>query len=531
MEKCVRAVGTRYILRRNSHKCARNFSCSGTKAKGLVLGAYEPQEKDAKLILTPAASKFDQSVGGQLQKVLSIAARGLKAGRSRVLYGLEGEFSTVAVANLGKQDVGFSPLDQFEEGRENVRTAIASACLQLRDAKESEVEVDPCGDAEAAAEGSTLALFSFDELKAEDKRKPRVQVTCHSSFLSADKSRVEDSWQRGVALAEAQNMARRLTEAPSNKLTPTIFCKEVSERLQRDNCSVEIRDQKWAETEKFGAFLAVAKGSSEPPFILEISYTGAEPSQPPIALVGKGITFDSGGISLKPSADMDKMRADMGGAACVAASIVAAAHLNIPVNIKGFIALCENMPSGTALKPGDVITAKNGKTIQVDNTDAEGRLILADTLCYAETCNPRLILDVATLTGAVDVALGAGAAAAYTNCNTTWDYLQQAGAKTGDRLWRMPLFKLYKSHVTTSQLADLNNIGKYSRSAGSCTAAAFLKEFVKSDHWVHLDIAGVMMNKDEVPYMSKGMSGRPTRTIVELLQKLSQPPAGDKSSK
>jgi len=364
-------------------------------------------------------------------------------------------------------------------------------------------------------------LFSYDELKAEDKRKKPVGLSCHTAFLQGDRSGVEAAWIRGKVLAESQNFSRRLMEAPSNHMTPSIFAEEVTRRLD-GLCQVTARDQKWAESEKMGAFLAVSQGSHEPLRFLEIDYQGGSPSASPLALVGKGVTFDTGGISLKPPGDMDKMRADMGGAACVAGAIMAAATLKLPINIKGFIALCENMPGGKAIKPGDVVTARNGKTIQIDNTDAEGRLILSDTLCYAETFNPSLILDMATLTGAVDVALGAGAAGAYTNCDTAWDQLQQAGSSTGDRLWRMPLFKLYQGHVTTSDLADVNNIGKYARSAGSCTAAAFLKEFVKDSNWVHLDIAGVMMNKDEVPYLGKGMSGRPTRTVVEFLQKRSQ---------
>ncbi|KAK7110494.1 hypothetical protein V1264_014354 [Littorina saxatilis] len=507
-------------LRKSLRRGIRDYS---TNAKpSLVLGAYEPQEKDGQLILSLAACQFNEGIDGKLEQILEVAGKKLKAGSSRVLYGLGGGYNAVAVANLGKQDAGFCALDQVEEGRENVRSAVASACRQLRDAGETMVEVDPCYDAEAAAEGGVLSLFSYDELKAEKKRRFPVTLTCHtqndSYKNSAQSEAMEKAWKRGTILAEAQNLARRLMEAPSNKMTPSIFVEEVTQRLQ-GKCTIISRDKAWAESENMGAFLAVAQGSPEPLRFLEIDYSGGPSSLPPVALVGKGITFDTGGISIKPSGDMDKMRADMGGAACVAGAIMAAAKLRLPVNVKGFIALCENMPSGTAIKPGDVVTARSGKTIQVDNTDAEGRLILADTLSYAETCKPSLIMDMATLTGAVDVALGAGAAGAYTNCNVAWDLLHHSGASTGDRLWRMPLFKLYSNHVTDSQLADLNNIGKYARAAGSCTAAAFLKEFVTNKHWVHLDIAGVMMNRDEVPYLGKGMSGRPTRTIVEFLHR------------
>jgi len=233
--------------------------------------------------------------------------------------------------------------------------------------------------------------------------------------------------------------------------------------------------------------------------------------------VGKGITFDSGGISIKPSANMDEMRADMGGAACVLSAVYTAARLKLPVNIIALMPLCENMPSGRATKPGDVHTAMNGKTIQIDNTDAEGRLILSDALCYAETFQPHGIIDMATLTGAMMVALGSSATGVFTNSKVFWEAMHQAGGRTGDRVWRMPLFKHYTKQVTECHLADVNNIGTSGRYGGACTAAAFLKEFVKNENWMHMDIAGVMSNSSDVPYLGKGMSGRPTRTVAEFL--------------
>lgn len=307
-------------------------------------------------------------------------------------------------------------------------------------------------------------------------------------------------------------------EGPANYITPTCFAETIQKRLQSvsDKVTVHIRPKSWIEDHQMGAFLSVSKGSDEPPVFLEIQYNGsAHASLPPLVLVGKGVTFDSGGISLKPSSGMDAMRADMGGAATVCAAIVTAAALKLPLNIVGLAPLCENMPNGSANKPGDVVRAKNGKTIQIDNTDAEGRLILADALCYAHSFNPKAIVNAATLTGAMDVALGSAAAGVFTNSDWLWNHLNQASVVTGDRVWRMPLYQHYTRQVTESQLADLNNVGKYSRSGGACTAAAFLKEFVTAPHWAHLDIAGVMSNKEEVPYLRKGMSGRPTRTCLQ----------------
>merc|ERR1711976_116201 len=260
-------------------------------------------------------------------------------------------------------------------------------------------------------------------------------------------------------MGEGQNFSRRLMEPPANVMTPTRFAEVISENIgPLDNVTVTVRDRAWAESQKMGSFLSVTNGSDEPCKFLEVEYKGGKDGDAPFAIVGKGITFDSGGISLKPPQGMDEMRADMGGAACTLASIYTAARLKLPINIMGFMPLCENMPSGKATKPGDVVTAMNGKTIQVDNTDAEGRLILADALLYAQTFNPSGIIDMATLTGAMMVALGSSAAGVFSNSTELWNVLQKAGGRTGDRVWRMPLFKHFTKQITESQLADVNNI-------------------------------------------------------------------------
>ncbi|XP_007549691.1 cytosol aminopeptidase [Poecilia formosa] len=491
----------------------RPFSASHTnlqERKGLVLGVFEKDGEEEGVHLTEAAARFDQSLSGKLSELLKIAGPGLKKGKNRLFYGIHQDFPCVAVVGLGKESEGVCGAEKWNSKKENIRQAVSAGCRTLQELKVSHVEVDDCGDAKSAAEGAILGLFSYDELKS--KKKTRVTSQLHGS---AD----VDGWKKGVVYAEGQNLARFLMEAPANRITPTAFANTIEEKLapHAERVTVKKRSKAWMEEQQMGAFLSVARGSEEPPVFLELHYSGsANSQQPPLLLVGKGITFDSGGISLKPSQSMDAMRADMGGAATVCASIVAAAALKLPVNIVGLAPLCENMPSGKATKPGDVVTAKNGKTIQVDNTDAEGRLILADALCYGHTFNPRAIVNVATLTGAMDVALGSAATGVFTNSDWLWEQLQQASVVTGDRVWRMPLFQHYTNQVTDSQLADLNNIGKYSRSGGACTAAAFLREFVTAPHWAHLDIAGVMSNKDEVPYLRKGMSGRPTRTLLEF---------------
>ncbi|KAF7686780.1 cytosol aminopeptidase [Silurus meridionalis] len=496
------------------HNC-RLFSSSQTIGrKGLVLGVYEKEKESDTACLTEAAAAFDRTVSGKLSDVLTVSGPPLKKGKSRVFYGLNQEFPNVAVVGLGQKGAGVCRKEHWDNSKENIRAAVAVGCRQLQDLEIAHVEVDPCGDSQSAAEGAVLGLFEYDELKS--KKKTQVTLQLYGSGN-------DEAWAKGVLYGEGQNLARRLMEAPANHVTPTVFADTIEQKLFpfSDKVIVHKRNKSWIESEQMGAFLSVSKGSEEPPVFLELHYAGnPDSTQAPLVLVGKGVTFDSGGISIKPSAGMDAMRADMGGAATVCSAIVTAAALQLPVNIVGLAPLCENMPSGKANKPGDVVKAKNGKTIQVDNTDAEGRLILADALCYAHNFNPRAIVNAATLTGAMDVALGSAATGVFTNSDWLWEQLHKASVMTGDRVWRMPLFQHYSRQVTESALADLNNIGKYSRSGGACTAAAFLHEFVKASHWAHLDIAGVMSNKDEVPYLRKGMSGRPTRTLVELVAAL-----------
>lgn len=511
------------------HRSCLLYSTSNTaqpENRGLILGVYEPEKENEDMELTEAAENLNISLSGQLVELLKLSGGMLKAGKARVYHGIDKKYTSIAVVGLGNKSAGFNEQEGLKDCKENIRIAVAAGVRALQDVKCSQVKVDPCGDAQAAAEGAYLSSFKYDELKSKDKQKPDMDLSLYINTGSNDNS----NWITGRTFANSQNFARKLMEMPANKLTPSAYGEIVQAKLL-DACSVDpsklivrVHQQDWIERNEMGAFLSVAKGSSEPPIFLEVSYNGGASSEKPIVLVGKGITFDSGGISLKPSQGMDLMRADMGGAANVAGALWAALSLQLQVNLVGLVPLCENMPSGEANKPGDVVTAMNGKTIQVDNTDAEGRLILADALCYAcKKYQPDTLIDLATLTGAIDVALGSGATGVFSNNGKLSKKLGACGVETGDRLWRMPLFRHFTKQVTESQLADLNNIGKYSRSAGACTAAAFLQEFVSCPSWAHLDIAGVMQNKDEVPYLGKGMSGRPVRTLVEFIRRHSTP--------
>lgn len=480
-------------------------SCSsGERKAGVLVGLYGQETQHT---LTAAAAQVNTQSSGNLVRLMQYGGP-LKAGKSRVLYGVSKEYPVVAVVSLGDEQQSSDPIEERDETKEAIRTAVAAGYRSLSDLSLKSIHVDPCGDGEAAAEGAHLAAFKYQDLKSKKKESPVI-----SCFQEDDQG-----WVRGATLAEGQNIARRLMETPANILTPTNFAQEAINCLEGLGVEVLPRTYEWAKERNMNAFLSVSRGSGEPPVFLELTYKGKGfDNEKPLAIVGKGVTFDTGGISIKPSANMDKMRADMGGAACTVGSIFIAAALGLPINIKGFIPLCENMPGSIATKPGDVVVASNGKSIQIDNTDAEGRLILADALVYASQHNPRAIVNMATLTGAMAVALGSGATGVFSNSKVLWEAMHEAGTLSGDRVWRMPLWKHYSTQVTDFGLADVHNLGKYSRDGGSCTAASFLKEFVTCDHWMHMDIAGVMENKDEVAYLGKGMSGRPTRTVATFV--------------
>lgn len=316
--------------------------------------------------------------------------------------------------------------------------------------------------------------------------------------------------QKGIALAEAMAEKIKLIDMPSNYLTPKQFWSEAFHTLDINNnkqVKMTAISGKKLEDEGYGAIYAVSKGSSNDGLLITIKYNGGEPEDKPIVLVGKGLTFDSGGISLKPSKGMGRMKGDMGGAATVIASILYALKTGSKKNIVGIIATCENMPDGNALKPGDVITAKNGKTIEVEDTDAEGRLVLADALCHAQTFNGSMTIDFATLTGAVISAIGHVHTGLFTENDSLSSLFEKAGKDSGDTVWRLPLSDDY-SHFLESSVADMNNLC-LGQGAGATNGAIFLREFAPKENWVHLDIAGTSDHN--------GATGRPVSLISELL--------------
>jgi aminopeptidase len=453
-----------------------------------------------------------------------------KVGTSHLFYGVSGGTDVTALVSLG---------DSFESKKgdarsEVVRKAVGSGVKRIKALGESisEAIIDTSTDPHAAAVAAHLALYDFT-LKTSPpspfdprKKKPAPEKPKLTPIApSAD-------WDRGVIYANAQNLARTLMELPANIMTPTEFTQRAQEAFKGiGNVEITVHDEAWAAEKGMRTFLSVTKGTDEPAKFLEIHYKGApNASDRPIALVGKGITFDSGGISLKPGAGMKEMRADMGGAAAVVASTLAIAQLKLPINVVTFTPLCENMPGPSANKPGDIVYAMNGKSIEIDNTDAEGRLVLADALYYASSeFNPHTVIDVATLTGAMMIAVGDLYTGVFSTSDELWQKLHAAGESEYDRFWRMPLDEDY-AHQISSSNADLCNTG--GRLAGSCTAALFLKAFVDGIEpkggedqpgvqWAHLDIAGAMDYNRALPYQEKGMTGRPVRALVEYARRMS----------
>jgi|SRR5580698_145979 leucyl aminopeptidase len=362
------------------------------------------------------------------------------------------------------------------------------------------------------------------------QERPERRIATNSVEILAhdlDEAAITRGIEHGRVLGEAVNLARRLAITPANDMTPTRLAEEAAAVAKRTGLELEVLDEARARQERMGSFLSVAQGSAQPPKFIILRYNGDPSSKELLALVGKGITFDTGGISIKPAERMEEMKYDMSGGAGVIAAMSALAALKPKINVVGLVPATENMPSGTATKPGDIVSAMNGKTIEVINTDAEGRLILADALCYANKLGATKIVDAATLTGACVIALGHASSAAVTNDEQFVAQFLAVAKPTGERYWQMPYYDDYTTQMK-SDIADLKNTG--GRAAGTLTAAAFLKEFAGETPWIHLDIAGTAYLENESAWQAKGPTGTPVRALVALVESLASfdYAAGDK---
>ncbi len=365
-----------------------------------------------------------------------------------------------------------------------------------------------------AAEGAVLGAWEPDKYKSDQKLKEKQVDSFTIAVPGGDAENLHEALQRGKIIAESQNLTRDLVNEPANKLTPAALAEAAKQMARECGLVCEILDQNEMSKLGMGALLGVAQGSTNPPFLIVLKYNPtANGGKDHLALVGKGVTFDTGGISIKPSESMEKMKYDMAGAAAVIGAMRAIAHLKPSTPVTGYVPTVENMLNGNAQRPGDIVTALSGKTIEVLNTDAEGRLILADAITYARRNGATHIIDAATLTGAIGIALGHYNIGAFTNNQEFLERVLAASRLAGEKTWQLPMDEEYKDYLK-SAYADLPNIG--GRYGGSITAAWFLREFADPTPWVHLDIASTAWLDDAKAWLSKGATGVAVRSFVEL---------------
>lgn len=377
-----------------------------------------------------------------------------------------------------------------------------------------DLPLDQAEIAQAIVEGACLGIYSYDKYFTENKPSRKLAKLVILTDEGTDLNKVKRGIAVGEAIANGVTLARDLTNAPSNELYPEALANQ-AKALAGLNVKVTVLNKAQIEKLGMGGLIAVNQGSVRPPFFVIMEWNGGKKGEAPVVLVGKGLTFDSGGISIKPAAGMGEMKMDMGGAAAVIGTMRSVAELKLPVNVVALVPTTENMPSGSAFKPGDVISFMNGKTAEIDNTDAEGRLVLADALVYASRYKPQAVIDLATLTGACVIALGNVASGLLGNNEGLNGKIREAGERSYDRVVELPLWEEYEELIK-SDIADVKNSG--GRAAGTISAALFLQHFVDGYPWAHLDIAGTAMIPKGYGYLNKGGTGAGVRLLVDMLR-------------
>lgn len=468
-----------------------------------------------------ATGAVDKAMDGAISKLIEKGQIKGKSGETTLIHTL-GMIAPdmVLVAGLGrKKDIDI----------EKIRFVTSTSCRALRNAGAKRVAtilhgagaggLDPDKVAQTITESSLMGLYSFRQHMTRKGDRKEISQLLIVEQTKSKAARLRKAVRKGTVLAEAAMLARDLVNQPSNFMTPTDMAQKAKEVAGQFGLDIEVLEKEDMEKLGMGGLLGVAQGSHQPPKFIILTYMGNENSKKALGIVGKGLTFDSGGISIKPSAKMDEMKGDMAGGASVIATMRAIGELKPKINVTGIIPATENLPSGTAYKPGDVLKAMNGKTIEVLNTDAEGRLILADALSYATRQGLSPIVDIATLTGACQIALGDICTGAFGNNQRFMDKVVRAGAEVGERMWQMPMYGDY-SDLIKSDIADIKNTG--GRGGGAITAAKFLEEFVGKTPWVHLDIAGTFMLEKDRSCWPKGATGIPVRTLVNLTLALAE---------
>ncbi|ACT49488.1 MULTISPECIES: leucyl aminopeptidase [Methylovorus] len=480
----------------------------------IVVGVFDTRK------LSEAAVALDRAAEGYLTTVLARGDLDGKLGSSLMLHSVPGIASDrVLLVGLGKA-TEFKEREYRQAVRASFKalsgTSVKAASTYLADLPVK--KQDAAWKAAQIAEIGQDVDYRFDVMKGkaaqEEKAKSAKRVAKVAvAFIEKSEGKLAESGlKQGLALAAGVSLTKDLGNLPPNVCTPTYLADQAKAMGKQYGLQVEVLDRDQIAKLGMGSFLGVAQGSAQPPKLIVLQHKKGKKSQKPVVLVGKGITFDTGGISIKPGAEMDEMKYDMCGAASVLGTFKAIAEMDLPLNVVGVIPTCENMPDGTAIKPGDVLTSMSGQTIEVLNTDAEGRLILCDALTYAERFEPAAVVDIATLTGACVIALGHHASGLFSNNDKLAQELLAAGETAHDRAWHMPLWEDYQPQLD-SNFADMANIG--GRAGGSITAACFLSRFTKKYEWAHLDIAGTAWKSGK----DKGGTGRPVPLLTEFLVK------------
>ncbi len=486
------------------------------RVDAIIAGIYEDS---ADLNLSPHAREINRLLDGAIDDVLR--RKGFTGKRKQIEVINTGEAipaTYVIICGLGKiekvgleqirQAVGRASLRAREMGLRTLAAAATSFSYKMEDTTIHDV-------GEAIVEGALLALYKFSKYKVMESNNSKYIEEIR--LVEGDKNKVgevEKGVEQGKVISESVTFVRDLINSPANEMTPSILA-EVAKKVAKVNrirCTILSKRQ--IERLGMGAYLGVAKGSQEPPKFIILEYNGSKRGDKPMVIVGKAITFDSGGISLKPSEGMGKMKYDMAGGAITIGVVRAASLLHLPLNLIGLLPATENMPGGAASRPGDILHSMSGRTIEIVSTDAEGRLALSDALYYATRYKPRWIIDIATLTGACVIALGEHAIGMLGNDKELKERLTKAGDKTWERVWEMPLWDEYIEQIK-SPIADMKNSG--GKGGGVITAAGFLSKFVEGYPWAHLDIAGIAWNDTDKSYIPAGASGVGVRLLVQLL--------------
>ncbi|BBO21598.1 MAG: leucyl aminopeptidase [Rhodocyclaceae bacterium] len=475
----------------------------------IVVGVFDSRK------LSEPAQRLDKAAGGHLAGILRRGDMEGKAGATLLVHGAPRiAAERVLLVGLGKE---------AEFGEKAYREAVAATVRTLKGGGSKNVVVTlselPVAKRSAAwrvRQGALAVndvLYRPDQLKSKKENGKPGLAAIAFSVAGKDARPAAAALAQGAAIAQGMDLTRELGNLPANICTPSYLAQQARKLAKEFGLKCEVLDRARMERLGMGSLLSVARGSHQPPRFIVLQYQGGKAGTKPVVLVGKGITFDTGGISLKPGAEMDEMKYDMSGAASVLGTFRALAAMKLPLNVVGLIPTTENMPGGAATRPGDIVTSMSGQTIEILNTDAEGRLILCDALTYAERFDPECVVDVATLTGACVIALGAVASGLLANDDGLAAELLEAGQASGDRAWQLPLWDDYQE-MLKSNFADIPNISG-SRAAGTITGACFLARFTKQYRWAHLDIAGTAWRSGK----EKGSTGRPVPLLTHFLLK------------